>query len=393
MCRAEDHDHGTRRLAVLSPGRKGWCRASSTIARLKLQGSWWLWWQGDSCMHQRDRAAFLEEKKKRKAAQREASKLHKVVKLMQRAAAADAEARLEEGQRRESEEAAEAQMQEVVVAKAREEARLEIDREKEEARGQVRAAEERAEQAEARAAVAEARVAEREETTEGRVATVREESEEARKLLEAQVVQVGETVEAERRERERVVERERMEVGRREEAEARVAELEKEMEEKGKAVEQAQVQEVRAMRDVRLGEEVERRKGAEARVAGLEEEAESRVASMRKEKEEAFARAVAVAKTAAGREAELREKAAEIDMLEREVAGLKKEVREGGRIGVSTLAPGSRPIQARFDDQGRLYWADIASGRCTWAWPGQGSPPSAEAIKEAQPQMADVRPT
>ena len=80
-------------------------------------------------------------------------------------------------------------------------------------------------------------------------------------------------------------------------------------------------------------------------------------------------------------------------MLEREEAGLKKEVKEGGRIGVSKLAPGSRPIQARFDDQARLYWADIASGRCTWAWPGQGAPPSAEAIKEAQPQMADVRPT
>ena len=80
-------------------------------------------------------------------------------------------------------------------------------------------------------------------------------------------------------------------------------------------------------------------------------------------------------------------------MLEREVAGLKKEVREGGRIGVSKLAPWPRPIQARFDDQGRLYWVDVASGRCTWAWPGQGSPPSAEAIKEAQPQMADVRPT
>ena len=44
-----------------------------------------------------------------------------------------------------------------------------------------------------------------------------------------------------------------------------------------------------------------------------------------------------------------------------------------------------------------LYWADIASGVCTWEWPGQGSPPSTEAIKEAQPgplsQMADVRPT
>ena len=128
--------------------------------------------------HRRDRAAFLEEKKKRKAAQREASKLHKVVELMQRAAAADAQARVEEGQRRESEEAAEAQMREVVVAKAREEARLEIDREKEEARGQVRAAEERAEQAQARAAVAEARVAELEETSEGRVATVRKEKEE-----------------------------------------------------------------------------------------------------------------------------------------------------------------------------------------------------------------------
>ena len=113
---------------------------------------------------------------------------------------------------------------------------------------------------------------------------------------------------------------------------------------------------------------------------------------MRREKEGAFARALEVANASAGREAELREKAKEIDMLEREVAGLK-EVREGGRIGVSKLAPGSRPIQARFDDQGRLYWVDVASGRCTWAWPGQGSPPSAEAIKEAQPQMADVRPT
>ena len=84
-------------------------------------------------------------------------------------------------------------------------------------------------------------------------------------------------------------------------------------------------------------------------------------------------------------------------MLDREIEGLKKEVREGGRVGVSKLAPGSRPIQARYDDQGKLvlYWAAIASGVCTmsWAWPGQGSPPSTEAIKEAQPQMADVRPT
>jgi hypothetical protein len=156
--------------------------------------------------HRRDRAAFLEEKKKRKAAQRETSKLHKVVKLMQRAAAADAEGRVEQEQRRKSEEAdgtrvekerareeeqrgtaragaweeqcekaraeleqtkselaelgaVKAQMREVEVAKAREEAKVEIDREKEEARGQVRAAEARAEQAEVRAAVAEARVA------------------------------------------------------------------------------------------------------------------------------------------------------------------------------------------------------------------------------------------
>ena len=128
-------------------------------------------------------------------------------------------------------------------------------------------------------------------------------------------------------------------------------------------------------------------------MAELEEEARGGVASLRKEKEGAFARALEMAKTAAARVAELREKAQEIDMLEREVVGLNEEVMEGGMIGVSKLAPGSRPIQARFDDQGRLYWVDVASGRCTWAWPGQGSPPSAEAIKEAQPQMADVRPT
>ena len=49
-------------------------------------------------LHRRDRAAFLEEKKKRKAAQRKASKLNKVVTLimMQRAATADAEGRVEE---------------------------------------------------------------------------------------------------------------------------------------------------------------------------------------------------------------------------------------------------------------------------------------------------------
>ena len=285
--------------------------------------------------HRRDRAKFKEERKKRKAAQKEAAKLRKTLKMVHDAAAAEAKARATEDAKGKSE--------------------------------------------------VEARVAE----WERKAGEARAESEEARQLLEAQVVQVGETVEAERRGREKAVEREQMGARRREEAEARVVELEREMGEKEKAAEEAQIREVRAMREVRLGEEVERRRQAEARVAGLEEEAESRVASMRKEKEEAFARALAVAKTAAGREAELREKAQEKDMLEREVAGLKKEV----RVGVSKLAPGSRPIQARFDDQGRLYWVDVASGRCTWAWPGQGSPPSAEAIKEAQPQMADVRPT
>jgi hypothetical protein len=289
--------------------------------------------------HRRDRAKFKEERKKRKVAQKEAAKLLEMLQLVQDAAAADAKGRATEDARGKSE--------------------------------------------------VEARVVEWERKAgEARVA-----SEETRKLLEAQVVQLGETVEAERREREKAVEREQLVAGRREEAEARVVELEREMGENEQAAEEAQMREVRAMREVRLGEEVERRKQAEARVAELEEEAKGRVASLRREKEGAFARALDVAKTAAGREAELREKAKEIDMLEREVAGLKKEVKEGGRVGVSKLAPGSRPIQARFDDQGRLYWADVASRRCTWAWPGQGSPPSAEAIKEAQPQRADVRPT
>ena len=244
--------------------------------------------------HRRDRAAFVEERKKRKAAQKEAAKLHKMVTLMQLAAAAAANTRAEDDARRKSEE----EVRDADGSRVEKEGELGIQEERQ-----------------------------------------------ARKLLEAEVVELGETVEAERRERKKVVERGRMEVGRREEAEARVAELETEMEEMGKAVEQAQMREVRAMREVGLGEEVESRKRAVARVMILEEESEGRVASLRKEKEGAFARAIEMVKTVAGRKAELMEKAQEIDMQEREIEGLRREVREGGRVGVSKLALGQRPFR------------------------------------------------
>ena len=74
----------------------------------------------------------------------------------------------------------------------------------------------------------------------------RVESEETRKLLDAQVVQLGETVEAERGEREKAMEREQMGARRRDEAGASAMELEREihMGEKEKPAEEAQMREV-----------------------------------------------------------------------------------------------------------------------------------------------------